>query len=158
AHPDPAVDGPDGQLDADPGHGLSPGQDVLIDAVDERPVEVEQECGPPRLQARARRRLGRGHARISVLEVGPRGGAAAPAARPSPCQPRAARATAGDPPSPASYAPGSEPACGRAGGASGFDRRHHRKDFAWNAVRFGIAERRRATMPVTWGQAKLVPV
>jgi hypothetical protein len=37
------MDPPDGQIDPQVVEGISPGQDVLVDAVDECPVEVEQE-------------------------------------------------------------------------------------------------------------------
>jgi hypothetical protein len=52
AHADAAVDLPDGERDADPLERLAPGDHVLVDAVDQRPVEVEQE----------RRVLAAGHA------------------------------------------------------------------------------------------------
>ena len=41
AHPDLAVDAPHGQLDAFRVERAFPGEDVLIDAVDERAVEIE---------------------------------------------------------------------------------------------------------------------
>ena len=44
AHPDLAVDAPHGQLDAFRVERALPGEDVLIDAVDERAVEIEQEA------------------------------------------------------------------------------------------------------------------
>src|SRR6185503_627062 len=44
AHPDLPVDSPDGQLDAFLAQCQMPGADMVIDAVDERPVEVEEEC------------------------------------------------------------------------------------------------------------------
>ena len=43
AHADLAVDAPDGKLDALAVERLLPGQHVLIDAVDQRAVEIEQE-------------------------------------------------------------------------------------------------------------------
>ena len=43
AHPDPPVDLPHRQADADALECLTPGQDLLVDAVDQGPVEVEQE-------------------------------------------------------------------------------------------------------------------
>ena len=42
AHPDPAVDLPHGQADTHALERVAPGDHVLIDAVDERSVEVEQ--------------------------------------------------------------------------------------------------------------------
>ena len=42
AHADLAMDAPDRELDAFAVEGLLPGQHVLVDAVDQRPVEVEQ--------------------------------------------------------------------------------------------------------------------
>ena len=57
AHADAAVDRPDRQLDADACERLAPGEDVLVDAVDQRAVEVEQEgrvlAGRSRLTRRA---------------------------------------------------------------------------------------------------------
>src|SRR5204863_8568858 len=41
---DAAVDAPDRQLDAAGFHRLPPGEHVLVDAIDERAVEIEQEC------------------------------------------------------------------------------------------------------------------
>jgi hypothetical protein len=41
AHADTPVDAPDRQLEAGPLERFAPGQDVLVNAVDERPVEVE---------------------------------------------------------------------------------------------------------------------
>jgi hypothetical protein len=43
AHPDLAVDPPDRELDPHLLEGLPPRENVLIDAVDQRPVEVEDE-------------------------------------------------------------------------------------------------------------------
>jgi len=43
AHPDPPVDPPHGQVDADARQRRPPGDDVLVDAVDQRPVQVEEE-------------------------------------------------------------------------------------------------------------------
>ncbi len=43
AHADAPVDAPHGQVDVDLGEGEPPRDDVLVDAVDQRPVEVEQE-------------------------------------------------------------------------------------------------------------------
>jgi len=45
AHPDTPVDAPHGQVDADLRQRRPPGDDVLVDAVDQRPVQVEQERG-----------------------------------------------------------------------------------------------------------------
>ena len=45
AHADLAMDAPDGDIDALGVEGLLPGQHVLVDAVDQRPVEVEQKDG-----------------------------------------------------------------------------------------------------------------
>ena len=45
AHADLAVDAPDRQLDALRVQRLLPGQHVLIDAVDQRAVEIEEEDG-----------------------------------------------------------------------------------------------------------------
>jgi len=39
------VDPPHGQVDVQPGQRCVPGDDVLVDAVDERAVEIEQEDG-----------------------------------------------------------------------------------------------------------------
>ena len=43
AHPDPPVDPPHRQVDADPRQRRAPRDDVLVDAVDQRPVQVEEE-------------------------------------------------------------------------------------------------------------------
>src|SRR5260370_706894 len=43
-HPDPPVDPPDGQLHAGLSKDLVPGEHVLIDAVDKRPIQVEEQC------------------------------------------------------------------------------------------------------------------
>ncbi len=43
AHPDPPVNLPPRQIYPDLLHRLAPGDDVLVDAVDQRPVEIEQE-------------------------------------------------------------------------------------------------------------------
>ncbi len=59
AHPDPAVDLPDREIDADGLQCFAPGDDVLIDAVDQRAVEVEQEC-----------RLGEGLGRLAGSALG----------------------------------------------------------------------------------------
>ena len=45
AHADPAVDPPHRQVDVEPGQRSPPGDDVLVHAVDEGPVEVEEERG-----------------------------------------------------------------------------------------------------------------
>src|SRR5258706_13299199 len=47
ANPDAAMHAPDRQRDALAVECLVPGEDVLIDAVDERAVEIEQERGVP---------------------------------------------------------------------------------------------------------------
>jgi hypothetical protein len=54
AHANAAVDGPNGQLDAHRRHGFVPGQDVLIDAVHQGAVQVEEEGRSARRQAPAR--------------------------------------------------------------------------------------------------------
>src|SRR5690242_2077083 len=43
AHPDATVDAPDGELDAFALERFTPCEHVLVDAVDERAVEIEQE-------------------------------------------------------------------------------------------------------------------
>jgi hypothetical protein len=45
AHADPAVDLPHRQVDVHARQSLAPGDHVLVDRVDQRPVEVEQERG-----------------------------------------------------------------------------------------------------------------
>jgi hypothetical protein len=45
AHADAAVDAPHRELDADALERFAPGEHVLVHAVDERAVEVEQEGG-----------------------------------------------------------------------------------------------------------------
>jgi hypothetical protein len=45
AHADFAVDAPDGEVDAFRVQGLLPRQDVLVDAVDQRPIEIEEKHG-----------------------------------------------------------------------------------------------------------------
>ena len=45
AHADLAMDAPDGEVDALRVEGLLPGQDVLVDAVHQRPIEIEQKHG-----------------------------------------------------------------------------------------------------------------
>jgi hypothetical protein len=45
AHPDSSMDAPDRELDAGALEGVPPGEDVLVDAVHERPVEVEEKGG-----------------------------------------------------------------------------------------------------------------
>jgi hypothetical protein len=47
AHADATVDRPHGELDANAGHRLMPGKDVLVDAVHKRSVQVEQKGGTP---------------------------------------------------------------------------------------------------------------
>ena len=44
AHADPPVDAPHGQQDALALQRLAPGEDVLVDAVDQGSIEVEEEC------------------------------------------------------------------------------------------------------------------
>ena len=44
AHADPAMDAPDRKLDALGVERLLPGQHVLIDAVDQRAVEIEEKA------------------------------------------------------------------------------------------------------------------
>ena len=46
AHPDSPVDPPDRQIDARVRHHLLPAQDVLVNGIDQGPVEVEQQGGP----------------------------------------------------------------------------------------------------------------
>ena len=53
-HADLAVDAPDRELDSFSLERLVPGEDVLIDAVDEGPVEIEEEGG-----------LARGHGELT---------------------------------------------------------------------------------------------
>jgi hypothetical protein len=48
AHADAAVNGPHCQLDPHPRHRLAPREHMLIHAVDQRPVEIEQERRPSR--------------------------------------------------------------------------------------------------------------
>jgi hypothetical protein len=43
AHTDPAVDAPDRDLNPGVIEGLLPGEDMLVDAVDERAIQVEYE-------------------------------------------------------------------------------------------------------------------
>ena len=45
AHADLAVDAPDREVDAFAVESLLPGQHVLVDAVDQRPIEIEQKRG-----------------------------------------------------------------------------------------------------------------
>ena len=45
AHADLAMDAPDREVDAFRVQGLLPGEDVLVDAVDQRSVEIEQKDG-----------------------------------------------------------------------------------------------------------------
>ena len=45
AHPDPPVDAPHRELEAHRLERLTPGEHVLVDAVDECAVEIEQEGG-----------------------------------------------------------------------------------------------------------------
>ncbi len=45
AHADATMDAPHGELDADAGHCFAPREDVLVDAVDERAIEIEEEGG-----------------------------------------------------------------------------------------------------------------
>ena len=47
AHPDLAVDAPDRQLDSGFAEREMPGADVVVDAVDQRPVEIEEEGDRP---------------------------------------------------------------------------------------------------------------
>ena len=54
AHADLAVDAPDGKIDAFAVERFLPGEHVLVDAVDQRAVEVEQE---DRLDAHCRSSL-----------------------------------------------------------------------------------------------------
>ncbi len=46
AHPDLAMDPPDGELEAHLIQRVLPREHVLVHAIDERPVEIEQECRP----------------------------------------------------------------------------------------------------------------
>src|SRR5438874_9952925 len=45
AHPDAAMDAPDREVDAGRRQRLFPREDVLVNAVQQRPVEVEEHCG-----------------------------------------------------------------------------------------------------------------
>ena len=51
AHADLAVDAPDRERNAFAFERFLPGEHVLVDAVDERAVEIEQECGLRRVHA-----------------------------------------------------------------------------------------------------------
>jgi CRP/FNR family transcriptional regulator, cyclic AMP receptor protein len=46
AHPDASVDSPDGALDSELIQCRTPGENVLVDAVHERPIEIEEKRGP----------------------------------------------------------------------------------------------------------------
>ena len=48
AHADPPMDPPDRQLDPVGQQRVVPSHDMLVDAVDQRPVEIEHQCHPPR--------------------------------------------------------------------------------------------------------------
>jgi hypothetical protein len=55
AHADAPVDSPHGQVDADRRHRFVPGEHVLVDAVHQRAVQVEQEGGSAWFQVESRR-------------------------------------------------------------------------------------------------------
>jgi hypothetical protein len=49
AHADPAMNPPHGELDADTRHRLAPREHMLINAIDQRAIQIEQKGGSPRI-------------------------------------------------------------------------------------------------------------
>src|SRR5690606_2341114 len=82
AHADPAMDAPDRELDADLFEGVVPGKDVLVDAVDQRPVEVEKERGCDALAHAVFLRKKRAAGRDSAAGASPRRTSPGPRAGP----------------------------------------------------------------------------